>query len=169
MNPLNSNELFSLELMNPSAIKDDNKYLVTFELHKPDWDKFMDAETAGMVLRIQGRVVPSILEEDKLKDGPISKEARMMCKAGIWDEYAALTHETNMFASGETNIDGTISYANLKDMIYQVCNITSRAELDYNVAAAWKFNNLKSKLYCWDEAKKNEILKVNESVWDTTT
>ena len=144
MNPLDSKAVFHMELLNPnptsSKTKDGPKYRVSFEMHKEDWQCFMDANTQGMVLEFQGRVTE--LNEPMPKGGPLSKEAGMLCQHPEYNEYAE-----------------SKGYEDLKAMIYANCSITSRAQLDHDNSGAWCYNNLKSKMFAWCEAKKNEALR----------
>lgn len=133
-NPLDTDRVFSLELMNPnptsSKTKDGPKYRVSFEMHKDDWQTFMDADTNGMVLEMQGRVqerhgnVPDV--PDKPKGGPLSIEAAQWC------------HQ-----AGPNSFAVCLGYAGLKDLIYDQCSIISRAELDHNARAANRWQNIK--------------------------
>ena len=148
MNPLDTGEPFQFEAMNPntraSKTKDGSKYFLTVELDQPDWQMFMDANTAGMVLEMQGRVVADnsksaeqirieMLEKNKLsftekpKGGPISKNAGMLCGE----------IEANYFAIDK-------GFADMKEMIYGRCKIESRAELDHNPDAAFRYKMVKS-------------------------
>lgn len=144
---MNITKPFNLELMNSTPTKEGSKYLVTFECHKPDWDRFIDAETAGIVFEA---VVQPTHSKIELKDGPLSKEADSLCTVKNWNEYASYV----------------MGYTDLSVLIIDYCKITSHVELDHDVAAAWKFNNLKSKMFNWYEAEKNKKLRVNETPLD---
>jgi len=141
LNPLDDTKPFSLELMNPnpssSKTKDGPKYRVSFEMHQEDWQMFMDAETKGMVLEFQGRVLERHAkptnEVDKLKGGPISIEAAQLCSQT----------KPNLFAVAQGCV-------NFQDMIYFCCNIQSRAELDHSTTAAQRFDKLKHRFYRWE-------------------
>ena len=135
MNPLDrEHEQFPVEFMNPnptsSKTKDGPKYRVAFEVHRELWDLFMDANTNGMVL--MGQLIVSELgssqepKPEKPKGGVYSKEAAFLCQ----DELA------NQFARN-------CGYGDMKDMIYQRCGITSRAELDHNDDALAMFRTIK--------------------------
>ena len=135
MNPLDSpNQLFTLELFNPNPTSSKTKvgpvYRVSFEMSKDDWQQFMDANTAGMILEMQGRVQESHPVTEKPKGGPISKNAGMLCQEPEANEFAKLRgHET------------------MKDYIYFYCAVHSRAELDHDRIAADKYRVLKSAYY----------------------
>lgn len=146
MNPLDGAEVFSIELMNPnptsSKTKDGPVYRVSFEMQKDDWQMFMDGNTKGMVLEMQGRVTQEskkpILKtaQEKVKGGPLSKEAAMWCQDELQDEYAEL-----------------FGYSDFKQMIYAWCGIKSRAELDHNNMSAYQWNALKNNFITWSESE----------------
>ena len=140
MNPLDTQEPFAIELMNPnptsSKTKDGPRYRVSFELHQDDWQAFMDGNTEGMILEGELRVVEvhtkRDLQLDRPKGGPISKDAAMLCQ----DDKA------NEFARNE-------GYDSFKDMIYGYCGITSRAELDHHRYAKNGYEALKNSFMQW--------------------
>ena len=89
-----------------SKTKDGPKYRVSFEMRREDWEMFMDANTNGMILEMQGRVqeshgpdhpnaeptnLPNYREARGClseKGGPISIEAAQWCSHGSPNEYA---------------------------------------------------------------------------------
>jgi hypothetical protein len=128
-NPLDTDQVFSVELMNPnptsSKTKDGPKYRVSFEMHQDAWQMFMDANTNGMILEMQGRVqekhtdIPTIAEECLGKGGPLSIEAAQWCHQEGPNRYAI-----------------ELGYADFQHMIYDHCDIKTRRELDHNHTAA---------------------------------
>jgi len=154
VNPLDTGEEFSLEVMNPnpssSKTKDGPKYRVSFEMTQDDWQCFMDANTQGMVLEFTGRatVVPvtkldaaikaakpgDIVMVDKHmnpirpKGGPLSKAAAMLCQDDAANEFAVIN-----------------GHENFKEFIYDFCKVESRAELDHSESAAQNWEILKSR------------------------
>jgi hypothetical protein len=150
MNPLDTGETFTIELMNPnptsSKTKDGPKYRVSFEIHREAWDEFMDANTQGMVLELTGRatVIPvtkmestsKVLSEmevpDKPKGGPISKDAAMLCQDDKANRYAVVN-----------------GFESFQRMIYETCRISSRAQLDHNIRAQGHYQELKSAFIRW--------------------
>ena len=137
MNPLDTGGIFSLELMNPnptsSKTKDGPKYRVSFEVNRTDWDCFMDANTNGMVIEMQGRVTQRHAD---IKGGALSHEAAQLCLQPAANKYAA-----------------SQGYDDFQHMIYSYCAVDSRAELDHDESAGYSFNTLKSNFYTWKEAE----------------
>jgi hypothetical protein len=150
MNPLDTQELFSLELMNPnptsSKTKDGPKYRVSFEMHKEEWQKFMDANTNGMILEFQGRVTETAkkpigkIPEKKVKGGPLSVECAMWCQDELPNKYAITEH----------------GYADFQHMVYDQCRIESRRLLDHDETAAYNWNRIKSDFCTWAENRESQ-------------
>ena len=140
MNPLDTGEEFSLEVMNPnpssSKTKDGPKYRVSFELTQDDWQCFMDANTNGMILELTGRATsipaPKMELPEKPKGGPISKAAAMLCQDEKANEYAVI-----------------LGHDSFQELIYAQCCIESRSELDHDHAAAREYEKIKSHFIRW--------------------
>ena len=162
MNPLDTGEGFEIEFMNPNPTSSKTKsgpmYRISFEVHREAWDCFMDAPTNGMVLEGQLRVTEAPVQNlnqqtdkwqsgepykgdpqewaheiaQKKKGGPISKAAAMLCQ----DDKA------NEFARNQ-------GYDSFKHMIYAVCFVKSRAELDHVKDAALQYQRLKRAFIKW--------------------
>ena len=131
-NPLETGELFALELMNPnpssSKTKDGPVYRVSFEMEQEAWQMFMDANTKGMILEFQGRVQAATPTEEpeKPKGGALAMDAAMLCgdpDVNAWAREAG--------------------FRDFKDMIYARCDVTSRAELDHDPHAAQYYDVLR--------------------------
>ena len=142
MNPLDTGDLFAIEFMNPnptsSKTKDGPKYRVAFELHKDDWQMFMDTNTAGMILEFQGRVAEKnagpIPEKgtEIPKGGPISKNAGILCGDPLANTYAK-----------------EFNFKDFTEMIYSRCGINSRSYLDHDEIAKAAYEALKSEYFQW--------------------
>jgi len=140
VNPLDTGEEFTIEVMNPnpssSKTKDGPKYRVSFEMSQDQWQCFMDANTNGMVLWFTGQatVIP-VTKMDlpvKPKGGPISKAVAMLCEDEKANEYAVYH-----------------GHPSFKDMVYAQCCIESRAELDHDPEAELEYIKLKSDFMRW--------------------
>lgn len=135
MNPLDTGEEFSIELMNPnptsSKTKDGPKYRVSFETTQDDWQCFMDANTNGMILEGTLRATeipaPKMEVSVKPKGGPLSKAAAMLCQDDLANKFGQI-----------------LGYEDFKTAIYARCGINSRSELDHNLVAAEAYARLKS-------------------------
>lgn len=139
MNPLDTGEEFSIELMNPNPTSSKTKagpvYRVSFEVHRDVWDCFMDAETGGMVLEgaLQVTAQNAPLEApEKPKGGPLSKAAAMLCQDDKANEYAEI-----------------LGQPDFQHLIYDRCRIKSRAELDHDSYAAAQYEELKRSFIRW--------------------
>ena len=159
MNPLDTNEMFSIELMNPNPssgkTKDGPVYRVSFEMTHEDWKMFMDANTKGMVLEMQGRVSQSgknpILktvekkakeEPEKKKGGPLSVECAMWCQDELPNKWARTVH----------GYDGPVhEHDAFKLLVYDQCKIDSRRLLDHDETAAWQWARIKNDFITWTE------------------
>ena len=141
MNPLDQYDIFHFEGFNPnpsfSKTKDGAIYRVSFEIKQETWQDFVDTDTKGMIINFAAEVVERHIDapvsDKKLKGGPISKNAGMLCRE----------KEANDFAIAQGHVDG------LKGMIYAMCNISSRAELDHNEDAAKAYEKLKHRYFRW--------------------
>lgn len=138
MNPLDKYEIFHFEGFNPnptfSKTKDGPIYRVSFEIKPETWQDFVDTDTKGMIINFAAEVVerhPDV-PTDKVKGGPISKNAGQKCNEP----------EANQFAVVQ-------GFGDFKAMIYKVCHIKSRAELDHNEQAAKDYETLKHRYYRW--------------------
>ena len=130
-NPLDApGTVFALEVMNPnpgaSKAKNGPVYRVSFEVEHDDWLMFMDANTKGMVIELQGMVTQVAGTVEKPKGGAVSKNAGMLCQDPQANDYAARR-----------------GYKDFKAMIYDKCCIESRAELDHDQMAAQRYEFLK--------------------------
>ena len=140
MNPLDTGDEFTLDLMNPNPTstktKDGPKYRVSFEMSREDWDLFMDANTNGMILEVSGRATeipaPKMDVTPKPKGGPLSKAAAMLCQDERANEYAVV-----------------LGHTDFKELIYAQCCIESRAELDHDHGAAREYEKIKSQFIRW--------------------
>ncbi len=95
MNPLDTGELFTLEMMNPNPSSSKNKdgpvYRVSFEVHRDDWDNFMEAKTSGMMLNCAMQTVPETGKPEqpepekpaKPEKGPHGKFAKWVYQSGV--------------------------------------------------------------------------------------
>lgn len=149
MNPLDHDKPFCLDLMNPnqsfSKTKDGAKYRVSFEVTQEDWQRFVDAETAGMVIEAQMMVTARNTKPvEKPKGGSLSKNAAMMCQESDFQNYVIY----NAVSLG-INPNGDPNEEDAKLYIYKYCGITSRAELDHSEVAAMAYENLKSDYLKW--------------------
>ena len=154
MNPLDTGEPFSIEMMNPDVGMRTGKNGTRWRFYADITEDlaliFANANLAGMVLEMQGRVtqnhvpvdkatekeIDAAVEKDgifldsqyaKPKGGPISKNAGMLCGE----------IEANYFAIDK-------GFSDMKEMIYGRCKIESRAELDHNPDAAFRYKMVKS-------------------------
>lgn len=140
MNPLDASEIFHFEGFNPnpsfSKTKDGPVYRVSFEIKQETWQDFVDTNTKGMIINFAAEVVErhsdTPAEDKKPIGGPISKNAGMMCQED----------EANLFAQAQ-------NFDDFKAMIYMVCEVKSRAELDHNQDAADKYEKLKHRYFRW--------------------
>ena len=156
-NPLDTGEIFSLELMNPNPTSSKTKagpmYRISFEVERDAWDLFMAANTNGMVLEFQGRVTETAkkpigkIAEKKVKGGPLSVECAMWCQDDLPNAYAEI--QGYAYTGREP----------FKSMIYDQCRITSRAELDHNETAAYHWNRIKNDFITWTENREPEPLR----------
>lgn len=140
MNPLDGSDIFHFEGFNPnpsfSKTKDGAVYRISFEIKQETWQDFVDADTKGMVLNFAAEVVDRPTQAPTAPKrplgGPISKNAGMLCQ-----EDAA-----NAFAKAQ-------GFDDLKTMIYQVCGVESRAELDHSEEAAKSYETMKHRYFRW--------------------
>ncbi len=135
MNPLDTGDEFTIELMNPNPTSSKTKagpvYRVSFEMHREDWECFMDANTNGMILYMTGKAVEipvtSFSKSERPKGGPISKEAAMLCQDDLANDYAR-----------------SMGFDDFKHMTYIKCGVESRATLDHSRHAETAWQWLKS-------------------------
>ena len=140
MNPLDQYEIFHFEGFNPnpsfSKTKDGAIYRVSFEIKQETWQDFVDTDTKGMIINFAAEVVErhtdAPVSDKKLKGGPISKNAGMLCRE----------KEANDFAIAQ-------GFEDMKAMIYHLCVIKSRAELDHSRVAANTYEDLKHRYFRW--------------------
>lgn len=96
MNPLLTDKPFALSLMNPNPTsrrgKEGPVYRVSFELNREEWDHFMEAEVAGMVIECRAMVthrnVPLPMEVKP--KGPGSDIARELHAGGFFRATAVV-------------------------------------------------------------------------------
>ena len=144
MNPLDTGEVFSLDFMNPnptsSKTKEGPKYRVSFEIEREPWEMFMDAETKGMVLEMQGRVTAKNEPmPDKPKGGPLSIKAAMLCGERNFQKYV----------EGQGQLYPEWQGFTPRDYICKWCGVTSRAYLDHDARAATEFECLSTDYFMW--------------------
>ena len=140
MNPLDQYDIFHFEGFNPnpsfSKTKDGAIYRVSFEIKQETWQDFVDTDTKGMIINFAAEVVErhtdAPVSDKKLKGGPISKNAGMLCRE----------KEANDFAIAQ-------GFEDMKAMIYVRCNISSRVLLDHDPKAAKDYEDLKHRYYRW--------------------
>lgn len=154
-NPLDTQELFSLEFMNPDITLRTGKSGPRWRFHADITQEealiFANANLAGMIIEMQGRVTETAkkpigkIPEKKVKGGPLSVECAMWCQDELPNTYADLLGYTG----GEP----------MKDMVYDHCRITSRAELDHDETAAYHWNKIKSDFCVWVENREPEPLR----------
>ncbi len=135
MSPLDTDEPFSLELMNIDITlrtgKDGPRWRFHADITQDEALLFANANLAGMILEMQGRVAAS--QEQKPKGGAISKHAGMLCQEPDADKFAVAQN-----------------FDDMKQMLYKVCKVTSRAELDHSEEAAKAYEKLKHRYYRWE-------------------
>ena len=140
MNPLDSKDIFHFEGFNPnpsfSKTKDGPVYRVSFEIKPETWQDFVDSNTKGMVINFAAEVVERHSDAPtapkKPLGGPISKNAGMLCQE----------EEANLFAQAQ-------NFDDFKAMIYKVCSVASRAQLDHFPDAAKDYEKLKHRYFRW--------------------
>lgn len=136
MNPLDTGDTFAIGLFNPNPTSSKTKagpvYRVSFEMAQEDWQAFMDANTNGMILEGELRVVEAYIQPVKPKGGPISKDAAMLCQDEKANDYATI-----------------LGHKGFKELLYARCCIESRAELDHDKAAAAEYEKIKAQFIRW--------------------
>jgi len=163
MNPWDADEIFHFSGRNPNVSlrkgKEGPVWRISWEVEEEVALNCTHTETAGMNMDFAAQVTARNEPlPDKPKGGKISQEAGMLCREDKYNEYAQSQYINDKITDHR--------FDNLKSMIYDRCNITSRAELDHNDEARHKFTLLKSRMFNWCEAKKNEELKVNSEPLD---
>lgn len=87
-----------------------------------------------------------------VKGGFLARSAAMLCQDETFRLYLdrAQSHK-----AGIEIPDGTHNEDDARDVILNACGISSRAELDHNVAAATKFRQIKSHFQRWRTRQAN--------------
>ena len=90
-NPLDSNEMFEFDGMNPnpsfSKTKDGPVYRISFEVTQETWQDFVAANTSGMIVTAMMQVTESYSEPKK--GGQMSREAAKICKEPHFQAFAS--------------------------------------------------------------------------------
>jgi hypothetical protein len=162
INPLDRDEPFPFEGMNPnpsfSKTKDGPVYRISFEVDQDLWQKFVDANTAGMIVDANMIVTARNIAEpkktkepkpDRPKGGNLAKEAGKICGVTNFQIYAKMKLE----AAGAPE---PIELSALDAVIFlrAACGVDSRAELDHNKTAAKAFKDLMHDYSQWCETQE---------------
>ncbi len=148
MNPLDTGEVFEFEGLNPnpsfSKTKEAPIFRVSFEVTQEQWQDFVNANTSGMIVEAQMKVTEQHAIIKKPKGGKISKQAGIICKETEFQEYAKYVFDTI-----EPDVDHLAAEVTARNLIYRVCNIESRSELDHNLTSKTEFMGLMQKFNRW--------------------
>lgn len=177
MNPLETDDEFSISLRNPNpsfrALKSGDVYRVDFELSKEEWEYFTDPniDRAGMVLEMTGMVThrapkPSVVaisdvpatplpvssESAPVKGGKWSQEAGKMCNNPLFQEYMRYK-----FPDYWRHSDSMEKFLEKQDCasgaMKEILNIESRKDLDTNPEARKRFMDMMNKFNLWSLEK----------------
>lgn len=155
MNPLDKQEPFEFEGMNPnptfSKTKDGAIYRISFEVHRELWDEFVEANTSGMIIGASMYVVESHGKpEPKEKGGKMSIQAGIICKEVRFQEYCV-----HLLNNSKPEVNHELCEQTARNTIYRICRINSRRELDQLEEAKGIFKELMRKYNIW--ADQNQI------------
>ena len=154
MNPLLKNNPFQFSFRNPNVrvrqLKSGKIFELIIEMDKLEWDCWADPEVdlTGMVVEVYHAEVSHKAESKKkeipLKGGPISIDSAGLCNNPDANEYAK-----------------DLGFEDMKDMLYKMCEIESRAMLDHNEKAKNIYLGIKKNFndfQIW--LNENEVSKV---------
>lgn len=155
-NPLESDDEFSMTLMNPNpsfkARKDGDHYFVDFELSKEEWEWFTDPniDRTGMVLELTAMVTHraikiSAVQESKPKGGQLAQEAGKICSNPQFQLFlqAKYSGVWRMLPPIQKLVDRPAQ------CVRDICGVTSRSQLDSNQEAKRKFMGLMHEFSVW--------------------
>lgn len=94
----------------------------------------------------------------EIKGGHLSRSAAMLCQNPDFRRYL----DRAQSVKGNVEIpDGTHTEDDARDIIVTACSVSSRAELDHNLAAATRFRHIKAHFLRWQgrQARREEGAK----------
>lgn len=176
MNPLETDEEFSISLRNPNpsfrALKSGDVYRVDFELSKEEWEYFTDPnlDRAGMVLEMTGMVthradkpshgeispIPATTlhgtdQSEPVKGGKWSIQAGIMCGNPKFQEFLSIKY----WGVWSQLCGDRADITNISDVtaktIKELFGIFSRKELDTHPEARKRFMDLMGEFNRWCE------------------
>lgn len=173
MNPLETDDEFSISLRNPNpsfrALKSGDVYRVDFELSKEEWEYFTDPniDRAGMVLEMTGMVthrapkpsvgeisyvpattLPVSTESAPVKGGMWSQEAGKACNNPRFQEY--MKHKNPDYWRHSDSMEKFLEKQDCASgAMKEILNIESRKELDTDVEARKRFKQLMHDFNRW--------------------
>lgn len=152
-NPLESDDEFSMTLMNPNPSfrtrKDGDHYFVDFEISKEEWEWFTDPniDRAGMVLELAGRVThraTKAVQEPKPKGGQLAQEAGKMCANPRFHDFLR-----DRYTVWQRQYDCTTATEQAAACVRDICGVTSRAEIDLHLGPKQRFMDLMREFNLW--------------------
>lgn len=120
---------------------------------KDEWDELNTRGLKGMVLEADCEITHEAEPPPKPKGEEKARMAGMLCKQADFQEYAEWALSFKNYPHGDASGEKMAA-----DLIYEVCGIKSRAELDHNKDAADKFYKMYEKFMNWGRKKQNSDL-----------
>lgn len=166
-NPLESDDEFSMTLMNPNPSfrtrKDGDHYFIDFEISKEEWEWFTDPniDRTGMVLELTGMVThraqkppvihdygqpPNTVQETKPKGGQLAQEAGKMCSNPVFWEFL---HDRFPGLWAGSVGDATTNTQHAAHCVREICGVHSRSEIDSLPKAKKGFMALMHEFSVW--------------------
>ena len=155
-NPLESDDEFSMTLMNPNPScrtrKDGDHYFIDFEISKEEWEWFTDPniDRTGMVLELTGMVTHRAQQaaaptaSQKLKGGQLAEEGGKMCNNTMFDCFLDDKYHTTWTSTSEDTVEKKAATC-----LREICGVTSRAEIDLHLGPKQRFMDLMREFNLW--------------------